>query len=56
MLNAEPPTVANEEEKLAQIVASGPIGAAVLAGLATAMVLAIWLGFYLLIFAPRSLP
>ena len=56
MLNAEPPAVPNEKEKLAHIVASGPIGAAVLAGLSTAIVLAIWLGFYLLIFAPRSLP
>ena len=56
MLNAEPPAVRNEKEKLAQIVASGPIGAAVLAGLSTAIVLAIWFCFYLFVFAPRSLP
>jgi asparagine N-glycosylation enzyme membrane subunit Stt3 len=56
MLNADPPTATNEEAKLARIVASGPVGAAVLAGLATAIVLAIWVGFYLLVFVPRSLP
>jgi hypothetical protein len=57
MLNAEPPPAsANHEENLEHIVASGPIGAATLAGLATAIVLAIWLAFYLFIFAPRNLP
>jgi hypothetical protein len=57
MLNSEPPlTGANKDEAVARIVASGPLGAASLAGLATAVVLAIWLGFYLLVFIPRSLP
>jgi hypothetical protein len=57
MLNAEPPPAsANQEENLAHIIGSGPIGAATLAELATAIVLAIWLVFYLFIFAPRNLP
>jgi hypothetical protein len=56
MLNAEPPASANQDEEVARIVASGPSGAAILAGLATAIVLAIWLAFYLFVFAPRSLP
>jgi asparagine N-glycosylation enzyme membrane subunit Stt3 len=37
-------------------VRSGPIGAAVLAGIATAIVLAIWVGFYFFVFAPRTVP
>jgi asparagine N-glycosylation enzyme membrane subunit Stt3 len=57
MLNSEPPlTGANKDEAVARIVASGPLGAALLAGLATAGVLAIWLGFYFFVFVPRSLP
>jgi len=56
MLNAEPPAATNEEAKLERIVAAGPVGAALLAGLATAIIVAIWVGFYLFVFVPRSLP
>jgi hypothetical protein len=35
---------------------SRPIGAAVPAGIATAIVLAIWVGFYFFVFAPRTVP
>jgi hypothetical protein len=34
---------------------SGAIGAVVLAGLATATVVAIWFAFYLLVFVPRAM-
>ncbi len=57
MLNSEPPsTSADRDEAVAEIVASGPIGAALLAGLTTAAVLAMWLAFYVLVFVPRSHP
>lgn len=34
----------------------GPLGAAVLAGTATAIVVAIWFVFYLCVFIPRAVP
>jgi hypothetical protein len=37
------------------ILRSGAKGAVVLAGLATAIVVAIWFAFYLLVFLPRAL-
>lgn len=56
MINSEPPTGENQDDAVARVVASGPLGAAALAGLATAIVVAIWLGFYFLVFVPRSVP
>ena len=38
------------------ILRSGARGAVVLAGLATAIVVAIWFAFYLLVFVPRAIP
>jgi hypothetical protein len=38
------------------ILRSGARGAVVLAGLATAVVVAIWFAFYLLVFVPRAIP
>jgi hypothetical protein len=38
------------------IVRSGPRGALVLAGISTALVIALWLAFYLLVFVPRATP
>lgn len=38
------------------ILRSGARGAIVLAGLATAIVVAIWFAFYLLVFVPRAIP
>lgn len=55
MLNSEPPTHETQDDAVARVVAT-PIGAAALAGLATAIVVAIWLGFYFLVFVPRSVP
>jgi asparagine N-glycosylation enzyme membrane subunit Stt3 len=54
MINSEPPPT--HDNGTTRLVASGPIGAAVLAGVATAIVLAIWVGFYFFVFAPRSVP
>jgi len=42
------------EEEVQRIAAAGPRGALVLAGLSVAVVLAIWVAFYLLIFLPRG--
>jgi asparagine N-glycosylation enzyme membrane subunit Stt3 len=56
MINSEPPNHGTQDDDaVAQVVAT-PIGAATLAGLATAIVVAIWLGFYFLVFVPRSVP
>jgi hypothetical protein len=42
------------DEKVDDIVAQGPHGAIVVAGIATAIVVAMWLLFYLLVFLPRG--
>jgi hypothetical protein len=42
------------DEELSRITAAGPRGALVLAGLAVAVLLAIWLAFYALVFLPRG--
>ena len=54
MINSDPPPT--QDHGATHLVTTGPIGAAVLAGIATAIVLAIWVGFYFLVFAPRSIP
>jgi hypothetical protein len=41
---------------LSQILRSGATGAVVLAGIATAVVLLLWVAFYLLVFVPRAAP
>jgi hypothetical protein len=59
MLNSDP--MPNEgaspqdESAVNAILRSGAIGAVVLAGLATAIVIAIWFLFYLLVFLPRAI-
>lgn len=55
MINSEPPNHETQDDAVARVVAP-PIGAATLAGLATAIVVAIWLGFYFLVFVPRNVP
>jgi hypothetical protein len=57
MIISPPPqatTLGTEEERVAAIVRSGPSGAIVVAGIATAIVIALWFTFYLLVFLPRS--
>jgi len=43
------------DERVDEIVQRGPGGALVLAGIATAIVLAIWFAFYFLVFLPRGI-
>jgi len=45
-----------QEAAVNAISQSGARGALVLAGLATAIVVAIWFAFYLLVFVPRAIP
>jgi hypothetical protein len=57
MINSSPPqaaTLGSEEERVDAIVRSGPGGAVVVAGIATAVVIALWFAFYLFVFLPRS--
>jgi hypothetical protein len=42
------------DERVEQIVAAGPRGAIALAGIATAVVMALWLAFYFFVFLPRG--
>ncbi len=57
MINAEPAlgqTCDAENAEVNAIVSSGANGAKMLAGLATSMVIMLWIAFYLLVFLPRS--
>jgi hypothetical protein len=47
-------TDTEEDAKLDEIVRSGPGGALVLAGMSTAIVIAIWFIFYFAVFLPRG--
>ena len=42
------------EEELERIAAAGPRGAVALAGLAAAVLLLVWIAFYVLVFLPRG--
>jgi len=56
MLNTDPqPAQADDDAALHAIIRSGSMGAIVLAGLATAVVVALWLAFYFLVFIPRAM-
>jgi hypothetical protein len=59
MLNSDPippdGAAPPDEAALDAILRSGAIGAVVLAGLATAVVVAIWFVFYLAVFLPRAI-
>jgi hypothetical protein len=57
MINSSPPqasTLGSEDERIDAIVRSGPGGAVAVAAIATAIVIALWLAFYLFVFLPRS--
>jgi hypothetical protein len=59
MLNADPaPTDAGpphkEDEAVDAILRSGAKGGLALAGIATAIVIALWFAFYFLVFLPRA--
>jgi hypothetical protein len=60
MINSDPVArddVASPQQDAAvnAILRSGARGAVVLAGLATALVVAMWFAFYLLVFVPRAI-
>ncbi|BCF95797.1 hypothetical protein PPGU19_003660 [Paraburkholderia sp. PGU19] len=42
------------DDEVERIVAQGPHGAIAVAGVAAVVVLAIWIGFYFLVFVPRG--
>jgi hypothetical protein len=52
MINSDPDT--SPDDAVDAIVAAGARGAIVLAGIATAIVIAIWLAFYYFVFLPRG--
>jgi hypothetical protein len=56
MINSSPQSSASvsEDESIDAIVRSGPAGAIAVAGIATAIVIALWFAFYLVVFLPRS--
>ena len=59
MINSDPETgeaPAADEAAVRRIVGAGAGGAVAVAGIATAIVIAIWLAFYLLVFMPRTTP
>jgi hypothetical protein len=49
-----PSSPETEDARIDEIVRSGPKGAVVVAGIATALVIALWFAFYLLVFLPRG--
>jgi hypothetical protein len=53
-LHVENVAVNATPEQLQPIVARGPLGAAAVAGLAVAVLLAIWLLFFFVVFVPRG--
>ena len=60
MINSEPTSgegnaATQQDADVNAILRSGARGAFVLAGLATAIVVAIWFAFYLLVFVPRAI-
>lgn len=61
MINSDPTSGetdpgTQQDAEMNAILRSGARGAVVLAGLATAIVVAIWFAFYLLVFIPRAIP
>jgi len=56
MINSELPEQieGTSDQRVNRIVAAGPSGALVVAGIATALVVAMWFAFYLFVFLPRG--
>jgi hypothetical protein len=49
-----PASPETEDARIDEIVRSGPRGAVVVAGIATAIVIALWFAFYFMVFLPRG--
>jgi hypothetical protein len=57
MINSPPPgpgASPSDDAAVDAIVTAGPQGAIVVAGIATAIVVALWFAFYLFVFLPRG--
>jgi hypothetical protein len=55
MINSAPEqTPISQTPSVETIVSAGPGGAIAVAGIATAIVVALWFAFYLMVFLPRS--
>jgi hypothetical protein len=56
MLNSDPipEDTTSQDAEVHAILKSGAIGAVLVAGLATVIVIAIWYAFYFLVFLPRA--
>ena len=53
-VNENPSAAPPSDEDIERVVAAGPHGAIAVAGIATLIVMAIWVGFYLVVFLPRG--
>ena len=49
-----PSSPETEDAQIDEIVRSGPRGAVAVAGIATAIVIALWFAFYFMVFLPRG--
>jgi hypothetical protein len=49
-----PSSPETEDARIDEIVRAGPRGAIVIAGIATAIVVALWFAFYFMVFLPRG--
>ena len=49
-----PSSTETEDVRIDEIVRSGPQGAVAVAGIATAIVIALWFAFYFMVFLPRG--
>jgi hypothetical protein len=49
-----PSSPETDDARIDEIVRSGPGGAIVVAGIATAIVIALWFAFYFMVFLPRG--
>ena len=52
--DAPPASPETEDARIDEIVRSGPRGAVVVGGIATAIVIALWFAFYFMVFLPRG--
>jgi len=54
--SSSPDAPASQSDSVDAIVRAGPRGAVAVAGIATAIVIALWFAFYLFVFLPRAGP
>jgi hypothetical protein len=52
--SSSPDAPASQSDSVDAIVRAGPRGAVAVAGIATAVVIALWFAFYLFVFLPRA--